>query len=242
MPTWNPPTYGRLLLIGTTFVATACATPQTVQEAQKNDRMVSTAIGGIAGTGIGYGIGRAISKDGGALGAALGGITGVIAGQAFGNSTAQKRDEYAQEQNEIETAISAEEKRIAQLTDQADRLNTESKNRASTIAMLRKQAVAKGKITDQARTELAGVKADLDKAKAMRTEVEKYKKDLDAKIIEIERSQAINDSANDPQKLYHQKAELIVKRDKLLKAFTTLNGVEGVLVAQSAQLTSLAKS
>lgn len=232
----------RLLLLVTTLAVAACATPGTVQEAQRNDQILGAGIGTGLGALVGCGVGELVSKGGCAAGAAIGGGTGLIAGAKYGQATANRRGEFAQEQGEIETAIVAQEQRITELAAQANRLNIESRNRSTELVTLSKQASAKAKVADQAKMMLTRVNTELAQAKAMRMEVEKHRNAIDAKLAEMTQFGTPGSSVNAGQSVRDEQAKLIAKRDQLMKIFNTLNGVEQTLVAQNTQLSALAES
>lgn len=234
--------YGRLLLLVTTLAVAACATPRTMQDAQRNDQILGGGIGTGLGGLIGCGVGALVSKGGCAAGAAIGGGVGLIAGVKYGEATANRRDEFAQEQGEIETGIVAQEQRIAELSDQANRLDIESRNRSTKLVTLRKQASAKAKVADQAKTMLTRVNTELAQAKAMSVEVEEHRNAIDTRLAEMTQLGTSGSSANVVQSVRDEQAKLIAKRDQLMRVFNTLNGVEQTLVAQNTQLSALAKS
>jgi hypothetical protein len=234
--------FGRLLLLITTLAITACAAPRTTEEAQRNDRILSTGVGTVLGGLVGCGVGELVYKGGCAAGAAIGGGGGLVAGNIYGEETAKRRGEFAQEQGEIEAGIIAQEQRIRELSDQANRLEIESKNRTTKLVMLSKQADTKAKVAAQAKSMLVRVNAELAQAKAMRLEVEEHRKAIEARVAEMTQLDSAANQAEEAQGLRNEQANLILKRDQLLRVFNTLNGVEKTLIAQNAQLSSLAKS
>lgn len=200
--------------------------PNAVEKAKNQDRVTGAAGGAAAGAVIG---GAVDGKKGALIGAGIGTVTGLV----VGNEMANRRQDYADKYQEIDTAIAISREKIARLQTETTQIERQTAARKSEISKLQAQAKSDATNAGAQSAMLTRIDADIKANRKAREEADIQNRVLQKDIADLDG--LVAKDPNDPG-LAERRATMIGQRDQLLQTLRKLNGIDSTLNAQKNQV------
>lgn len=202
-----------------------------LEKRKSSDVNKATAVGAVIGGVIGVAAHDELSMSEAQAGIVGIGI-GATAGKYVGNQTADKRQAYSNEHQEVNQAIAASEKEIETIGAKIAQLRSSVRGRNGDIRQLNIEYRKGESVLAESQQLLASVEKDLASNKELEknTRVELRLADQDLKNFE-------SSEVDETVRSNHQ--SLLAKRDDLQQSIKRISGIQSELIAQKQDITSL---